>query len=74
MYYNDNKVIIAELARKYGTSYDVVKEAVESPFAFMYKLLHDIDLEKESLPEFHIPRLGKFKVRYKFREDEDIKL
>lgn len=67
MIHNDNKLIIAELARKHGTSYDVIKEAVESPFAFMYEELKKYDKEVDKLPDFKISLFGIFKAKRKYR-------
>jgi len=73
--YNDNKVIIQELARKYGTSYAVIKEAVEMPFEYIYQTLKEIDIDAgDKLPEFYIRNFGKFKVKFRyweFREDDN---
>ena len=62
-----------ELARKFGTSYEVVKEAVEAPFAFMYDTLRELDKEVDEMPDFYITRLGRFKVKYKYRKDHEDK-
>jgi hypothetical protein len=67
MHGSDNKLIIMELAKEYGTSYDVIKEVIESPFAFMYETLKGLDGKTDELPDFYIPRLGRFKVRHKFK-------
>lgn len=71
MVFNDNKLIIEELARKYHTSYEVIKEVVESPFEFMYNTLRDLDKNVDEMPEFRIPRFGTFNLKYQYKKKQN---
>jgi len=67
----DERHIITELARKYGYSYEVIKEVVQSPFKFMYKEMSSVDkFSEDEKPEFIIPMWGKFALNYRYRNKE----
>lgn len=54
--------LIAEIARKYGISYDKADEVVRSQFKFVRKVMEEGDKELGEFNNVRLPRFGVFKV------------